>query len=336
MAEGRLEVDGEIDLNQFWPLGSSDADTTKIKIKTTGTSFRFRANAGARFKVTTAFKKATVRGRTTKQAIDDKGFITVRLQGIDAPELHYRPSATLKASEQSKTQHAGYLKWNFEYRQPLAESATVALATFLKRAPMTKLKCTVVSFVDHPNEVFDTYGRFVGEIYVKLGTRTESVNIWAVKNGWAMPAFYNSMSEPEIASLLDATDIAYSRELGVWKNIQTKVGAFDWNLRFRGKGASVQEDGGGVLVPKVFRRLSTWAVNKRAKMATGNFGKYLKAHPDPCFLTDDFLEQGVAAEERDLAEFIGADGSVLFWPEELVFKDAPSKLVGPGGREVKW
>jgi endonuclease YncB( thermonuclease family) len=161
MADGRLEVEGEIDVDQFWPAGTSDADTTKIKVKTTGTSFKFRPHIGAPFKVTNAFSKATVHGKTTKPAIDSKGFITVRLQGIDAPELHYQPSAALKTSEQSKKQHEAYLKWNFEYRQPLAESATVAGATFLKRGGATKLKCTVISFVDSPNDVLDTpTGRF--------------------------------------------------------------------------------------------------------------------------------------------------------------------------------
>lgn len=157
-----------------------------------------------------------------------------------------------------------------------------------------------------------------------------------MQNGWAMPASYNSMSEPEIACLLHATDLAYSRTLSLSPSIQEKVGALDWNLRFRGPGASVQKDDGSVLVPKVFRRLSTWAVNKRAKMVSVDFGKYLRAHCDPCFLTKDFLEQGVAAQERDLAEFIGADGSVLFWPEERIFKDAPSKLAVPGSTEVEW
>jgi len=336
MTEGRLEVEGELELKQFWPVGSSDADTTEIKIKTTDTSFRFRRHAGARFKVTKAFKNATVHGRTTKRAIDDKGYVTVRLQGIDAPELHYCPPALVKRAAQTKEQREAYLEWNFEYRQPLAESAALALATHLQRAGATKLKCTVVSFVDCPNEVFDTYGRFVGEIYVKCGARTDSINLWVVKNGWAMPAFYNSMSEPEIASLLEATNSAYARELGVWNHIASHVGNFDWKSRFRGKGCSVQKDRGEVLVPKVFRRLSTWAVNKRAKMASGDFCKYLRAHGEACFLMEEFLEQGVAAAERELAEFIAGDGSLLFWPEELVFKDAPSRLVGPGGGEVNW
>lgn len=336
MAEGRLEVQGEIDLTQFWPVGTSDADTAKIRVKTNADSFRFRPHAGARFRPTNAFKLAMVHGRTTKRAIDANGMITVRLQGIDAPELHYRPAAALKRAERTAQQHASYLKWNYEYRQPLAESATVALAKFLSRGGSTRLKCTVVTFVDHPNEVFDTYGRFVGEIYVKLGGKTQSLNIWAVKKGWAYPAFYNSMSVPEIAALLDATNAAYSNTRGVWAHQQGKVGKLGWNLRFRGKGTALEDETGTVLIPKLFRRLSTWAVNRRAKMATGSFLTYVREHPDPCFELADFLEQGTAATERDLAEFVGSDGSVLFWPEGLVFKDAPSTLVGPNGKKIRW
>jgi hypothetical protein len=36
MPQGLLKVAGSIDLNQFWPQGESDADTTKILVTVGG------------------------------------------------------------------------------------------------------------------------------------------------------------------------------------------------------------------------------------------------------------------------------------------------------------
>jgi endonuclease YncB( thermonuclease family) len=336
MASGLLELTGEIDLSQLWPQGTSDADTNKIKVSMTGKAFRFRPNPGARWKVTHAFEGATVKGRTTKAPIDNQGRVTVRLQGIDAPELHYRPPALVPSKEQTKQQHELYLKWNEEYRQLLAESATIALRQFLEQAGADPLPCVVRSYVDQPNDVFDTYGQFVGDIFVRIAGRERHVNRWLVERGWALPGLYNSMSPDEIASLVAAATKAYDGGLGVWSSLADAVGTFDSKLIFRGKGAPPQPDDGLVLNPKVYRRLATWAVNRKAKMVTGSFPRYLRAHSDPCFLTDDFLEQGTAAIERELAEFVDGDGTLGFWPDELIFKDAPSRLVGPGGAVVAW
>ena len=336
MAQGLLEVKGDIELDQFWPLGSSDADTNKIVVKTYDNALRFRPHSGARFRRTKAFDKAVVKGKTTKVAIDDRGRITVRLQGIDAPELHYRPPAVLKRRERSDAQHERYLEWNQEYRQHLAESATVALDAVLRRAGSPVLPCVVRSYVDHPNDVFDTYGRFVGEVFVQDSGRELSVNTWLVKNGWALPAFYNSMSDSEITTLTAAADHAWSSGIGVWQTLQEAVEAFDFKLTYRGKNADIVPDAGPILVPKVFRRLATWAVNRRATMVSGSFHAYLKKQKDPCITMEDFLQQGTAAEERQLWQFVEPDGTLLFWPEELVFKDAPSNLVGPSGPVVAW
>src|SRR5262249_13275398 len=159
-----LKVAGSIDLNQFWPVGESDADTTKILVNVTGNAFQFRPNAAAAFQTTHAFDNAKVRGKVTKPCIDDKGRVTIRLQGIDAPELHYMPQPVKKKADQTQKQHERYLELNEQYRQKLGETATVALSSRLQQAGQNPLVCTVVTAVDHPNDVFDTYGRLVGNI----------------------------------------------------------------------------------------------------------------------------------------------------------------------------
>jgi hypothetical protein len=61
MMQGLLEVRGTIPLEQFWPEGESDADTTKVKVEVGVDSFRFRPHSGAQFQPTQAFEGAKVR-----------------------------------------------------------------------------------------------------------------------------------------------------------------------------------------------------------------------------------------------------------------------------------
>ena len=336
MAQGLLEMHGEIDLSQFWPGGGSDADTTKVLMNVTGSSFQFRKDAASPFKATHVFEGAKVRGKATKDAIDKKGRVTIRLQGIDAPELHYQAAAAIKKSAQTKKQHELYLKWNKPYRQPLGETATVELSNFLRTAGEDPLPCVVRSAVNRPNEVFDTYGRFVGDIFVRIGGTETNVNTWLVEQGWALPTFYNSMSDTEIQPLIDAGNDAYHADRGVWHFLADQVGRLDFSLVYRGEGVPIQPDGGPVVFPKLFRRLAGWEVNKRSEMFSGNFSKFLKEQKSVCFETQDFLAQDRAATPRDLSEFVDADGTILVWPEELVFKEDPSFLIVKGGGTPKW
>src|SRR5262245_50449723 len=101
--KGILTATGTIDIGQFWPNGISDADTAKILVRVSGpSSFVFRSRPGGVAIETSAFKGAFMKGsdsidkktgkkRKPKMVINSKSQITVRLQGIDAPELHFKP-----------------------------------------------------------------------------------------------------------------------------------------------------------------------------------------------------------------------------------------------------
>lgn len=339
MAQGRLEATGTIQLDQFWPKGKSDADTAKILIKPAASGFRFRPHSGASFRVTHAFDNAKVRGRVTKPPIDKKGRITVRLQGIDAPELHYRPQSLLKRKHRSDIQGRLYLEWNHEYRQYFGETATQELVKLLERAGQDPLPCKVVTAVDEPDEVFDTYARFIGDILVQINGQEVNINTWLVKEGWAFPAFYASMSDREIETLMIAANDAWSNDKGIWPHLPDYIGKFNWKLRYQAKPDTIdpEADKKEVILPKLFRRLSKWAVNRRAKMFSGRFWKYLRDYPDYFYLTEEFLEQGAAASQpRRLSEFLYSDGFFELWPEDLVFQESGSRVIGPGGATVTW
>ncbi|MGH9783901.1 MAG: thermonuclease family protein [Terriglobia bacterium] len=341
MAQGLLTVDGSIDLSQFWPQGEADADTTKILVRVSPGAFQFRPHATAPFQNTHAFDHAIVRGKVRKPCIDTGGRVTVRLQGIDAPELHYMPQAAKKKADQTKKQRERFLELNEKYRQKLAETATVNLSNFLLQAGLDPLPCTVVTAVDQPNDVFDTYARFVGSILVRIQGQEKNINKWLVEQGWAFPAFYTSMSDSEIQELMTASTGAKSKPNRVWKKLHrfVRMTDFDWDLIYRGKGATVdaQSDIGPVVVPKLFRRLSVWAVNRKAGMVKGSFAKYLKTAKDEFHRTDEFLDQGAsAAETHTLDEFVGPNGKFSLGPEEMVFREKPSKILGPHGAPVNW
>src|SRR5262249_6297069 len=110
MASGCLQLTGTISLTQFWPEGSSDADTIQVQLGGWD-AFEFQDAPGAPFITTYAFDQAWVQGRARRKVIRE-GRVTVRLEGVDAPELHYAPDALLPGRERTLRQVLLYLAWH--------------------------------------------------------------------------------------------------------------------------------------------------------------------------------------------------------------------------------
>jgi endonuclease YncB( thermonuclease family) len=340
MASGLLEVVGTLDVAQFWPVGGSDADTSQLKVDVAAGAFRFRPNPNTPFRVTRAFDNAKVHGAAVYDAVRN-GRITVRLQGLDAPELHYQPASALTDRQgRTEEQKRLYLEWNLEYRQFLAETSTLALTGMLAGRGTSPLPCVVRTAVDTPGEVFDVYGRVVADVYVPGEGGELNVNQWLMQRGWVYPAFYASMSADEILTLTELANEAYYDARGVWTLLHDTARAtdFDFGLVYRGRNArpAPDVDQGLVVLPKLFRRLAEYAVNRRAKMVTGTFESFLRAKRsgDGVHLTPEFLDFGpTAAPVRYLDEFV-TNGYVTVWPEQIVFREKPSRVTGPGGAPV--
>lgn len=345
---GTLRIHGIIDIKQFWPIGSSDADTTKFKLIIEEDSFEYKDDGEEDFSPTVVFKDAISKGQGSKPVIntskrDGTKTITIRLQGIDAPELHYK-AAPLKSSSGATTEDRA--KFNFineERRQHFAESSTFALAKHLEKFTDDDGFVTAVfeSEVDHPFEVVDTYGRFIGDIFIG---EEHDINVWVIENGWALPTFYTSMSEIEIQIFLDAWKKGKTKKGRTSKAITYDAGNFDWDLLYRRPPVEdpfkIGDDKGKSLIPKIFRRQTSWMVSKKSGVISKStsFHAYLKKSPDQMILLNDFLRDGIhSATVSFLHDFVSSDNIISKKPEEFVFKEKPGTLVNAKGVKItKW
>lgn len=151
-------------------------------------AIRFRENDTAPFQPTDVFEDAKVEGRTSAAPIKN-GKLTVRLQGIDAPELHYMPSLLSVAEKMGlpDARKQAYREVTHSYRQFLGPTASKALHDFLSSSGEAALACRVFTHVDTPNEVFDTYGRLVGDIKVTVAGERVDIDYWLVEQGLCLP-----------------------------------------------------------------------------------------------------------------------------------------------------
>jgi endonuclease YncB( thermonuclease family) len=327
---GLLRVNGTIDVAQFWPLGSSDADTAVIIVGVNAkNAFQFQETPGTKFKTTHAFDGALVHGKEgAKAPIDTQGRLRVRLQGIDAPELHYEPAPlgkSLKASL-SQTVIAAYSTLTRKYRQHWGESAALALFHFLRKANKAVIPCTVTTVVAEPTDVFDTYGRLVGDIWVRVGGQQTDVNLWLVREGWVYPSFYDSMKATEINAVLSAWKSGKAKGR-VAKDLSPTVGKLDFSLVYR-SGTHLHvvsgADKGPVLYPKMFRRLVTWSVERKAGVTSQSFKQFVASGGDKYRKLGDYVAHGAGSKMYALDTLLTAGGASNLRPESTVFHEDPN------------
>jgi endonuclease YncB( thermonuclease family) len=324
---GLLTVTATLDIRQIWPDGSSDADTLRVKLSG-ATPFKFTAQPGGSAQTTNAFAGAFVRVKGRKELVITKdGSLRVRLQCIDAPELHYRPVSRLK-----------------ELRQHHAETAATALAGHLRDTFGNKdvLECATITQVNEPAEVFDMYARFIGDVVVTEGGANLNVNQWLVEQGWALPSFYNSMTHEEIQVLTDLTERARDARRGVWAHngYTSKIGVLDRALTYRKPGSAPANDAGPVILPKLFRRQYMWAddVDQGESTATSLKDYLLEPSPskrDKFVDARKFLADRANAPVKDLAAAIRSDARLGLRPERIVFLEAEATLFGSNGKSVR-
>jgi endonuclease YncB( thermonuclease family) len=334
-----LEIAGSIDLAQFWPNGKSDADTTKLLLTVEPGAVRVRLAGQTQFQTTSAYENAGIPGKkdavTSSAKIEPvikNGTITIRLQRIDAPELHYRPDA--KGSD-GKLKGTGLIK---DYRQHQAETAVVKLATFLDSFDSNPLPCEFVSELkatEGPGAAIDKYGRFVGDIILPDGT---NLNLWLLEQGLAIVALYNSMLPNEIDESVTAWQAGRKNRDGIARLYNDRFNKFDPRLEFRAVGSDIQDEADRkFLHPKFYRRQTTWWAFTQVDAFEGDFTDWLAQKAEKCWYLPEFRELGSKATKYPLYER-EFDGNGIGWePEDFIFAESASSIqrVGAGGKLVK-
>lgn len=314
-----LRVSGTVALRQFWPNGKSDADTLSLKVA--ANSFEFSPDPVSKpFRQTTVFTGATVDGGSggKSPAIRRGSKVAVRLQGVDAPELH------IKADYNRK------LRLDREFRQFLAETATTELHD-LADGLKGPLKWRVETRVDKPYQVFDKYARMIGDVIITAGNREIVLNHWLVERGWAFPAFYDSMRNDEIKHLLSLSDKArkQNRKGRVWANLAGFVGPLDFSQTYRPVNSqpkpNPKEDVGSVLMPKLFRRQVRYAIFQINGKVTGDFREFLgRQKGDGWVRVQDYLKHRdikPGQNNKTLASIVTDDYRVITRPDEILLFD---------------
>lgn len=305
-----LQVQGTLDRRQFWPQGTSDADTIKVTLELSRHPFQYQEAPGRPFRETHAFDHASVEAIP----VIDRNTLTVRLQGVDAPELHYQPQ---------------------KYRQPYAQTAVVALAARLAKGKATGLPCLVqTNNVATPNDVFDKYGRFVGDILVTVSKKRLNLNLWLLAQGYALPSFYVSMSAEEI-HLCRAAARKGRAKGRAWKLLSGAVLPFDAGLVLRKNDTfDPVADKAPFILPKLFRRQCVWWNQKRDGKIASDFLPWLtNSKTKVAVFTADFLASGPKARKYPYARLFEGE-TFLPAPDEVVFLEDPATLLGAEGKPV--
>jgi len=321
MPKGLLELKGTIDVAQFWPHGMSDGDTVTVVPDPDGFQFNPDPARGEHFRVTHIFDDAVCQGSGTKHVIHN-GKVTIRLEDTDCAELHYQ--APVKGSK--------------DYRQFTGETAATKIHDLIASVNTNPVACKVRTAVDHPDEVFDTYGRLIGNIFIYPGGREVNVNHWLIEQGWAFPTFYNSAMIEEIDQAMRPAKEAQRARRGVWAHLSDELLKEHFRLEFRPNGIpDPAADLGPVVMPKMFRRLVLWHSKKLAHQFSGSFVNFLLTQRDGWVRMKDFLnDPGLrpTAKTHDLSTLVNPHGIFTCGPADLVFFEKPSVLHDAKGRNI--
>jgi len=335
--KGLLTVVGSLDISQFWPASkgvqSSDGDTLHLKVDP-NTSFLFASSPGTTPKTTTKFIGAYVNDHgKKKKVITAKNEIKIRLQGVDTPELHYPVIATWDPSKRGQYPN--------EFRQHYGASAAAALHSFLTGFAMpgggTVIHARFITQINHPNDAVDSHGRFVGDVVV--GTAgAKSINTWLVEAGWALPLLYDSMTDSETKTIVNAWKIGAKVANRPGKALQMALQPFDPNANVTN---AKLPDAGTLNVPKIFRRQATFWTEVPDPLTGAQFAQMMTGgvtgKPDTAYTLPYFLANYNNLDPKKrvkLASKIGPQGQTLFNPEDLVFREDPSTLFSNSGVKV--
>ena len=248
-----------------------------------------------------------IAGRSAK--LNAGGCAQLRLEGIDALELHYPGNWHQRAPQCT------------DARDELLRQAGFKSVTF---APSTKdLATTVRTATPHPMpgyilvRAIDPYFRpvsfaFTGkapakkEVYLDVALLNKSVNIDVLAVGQAYPAFYTGLPTDLRKRLIAVADGAATARRGVWKVDQTNTGTSMSNA------TQLQ---GRAIWPKLYRRLIKYFLDGHSGLS--GFDGWLRADKE----RDDQLwivSKAEFANMHDIVEVASSRIRMKYKPKDLI------------------
>ena len=321
--KGQLTVVGSIDITQFWPA-------TRLAEMPVSAAVR---------------RRRSLEEIPERPAASDNGAGAAdfgHLQSVgDLRHVAVGSHRALLGPVISATKHPSKKKFKKEFRQPYGAGAANALHDHLTNlvdpAGGTLLHATFVTRVDRPNDTIDSHGRFVGDVIVGTAAGM-SINTWLVEQGWALPLFYDSMTDTEIQILVNAWKVGRKKSARPGKSLQKALQPFDPN---RDVDNAQLPDGGKLNIPKIFRRQATFWIEVAGPLTPAEFvvriNKGVKGKSDTAYPLDYFLANIDKLDPKKrirMARKIGPQGQTLFKPEDLVFKEDPGTLFDAAGQKV--
>ncbi len=153
---------------------------------------------------------------TLKALKDGTPYITIRFEGADGPEEHYRAMFfTIKKDKKKITYSIDKNKKLEERSQPMWKPGTDFALSTLQKAKY--------ALIELDSEVIDSHKRVLGYVYSSdsQGRKKTFVTLELIKRGLAFPFVFESAKD-YIETLLKAAENARKNRLGVWKHYKDK------------------------------------------------------------------------------------------------------------------
>lgn len=361
---GYVEINGQVDVFQYWPHGASDVDTLKfIPDLSTATYYSDSApvKVGAFFERGGTFQpddnkpgeerfKAILRGSGGSS-------VSVRLQGIDAPETHYAPNYREGMFD------GDYAKWiakhvarQMSYRQPYGKLSTdffanslrskLGVGAFDKDNPELLVPAKLKIFADSINGAADVYGRVVGYVTLSQNSQEVVLNDLALQEGFAFCSFYGSMAVDEMQRLADLYanhGTGGARRSQLRSNLSSHLRDFEPGLcTSRSMRDTDQDDNGTNSIrgtdsfrskcfdPKLYRRCVDWVGQREALSEPTTLLDYMRGNDEEVVMLSDFAAANgdwSQARKLSMGSLIAPDGTFRYKPGEVVFEARPVTIV---------
>lgn len=355
---GFVQISGKVDVFQYWPHDASDVDTLKfIPDLSSATYFSDSppVNVGAFFQDGGIFQPDDNKPGEEKFRPIVRKFggiwLSVRLQGIDAPETHYAPNFREGMFD------GDYAKWiakhvsrQKSYRQPYGKLCTDLFGSGIREkfdirspgstAPEVLVDAKLKILADSINGAVDVFCRVVGYATLVGNGQEVVANDYALSNGFAFCSFYGSMAIEEMArlsELYDAHGAGGASKSHLRRNVSRQLRDFEPELWTTRSMRDTDRDDNGAdsfpskcFDPKMFRRCIDWVGRREALGEPAALLDYMRANSEEVAHRIDFVAAGGKWENSrkiTMGSLIGEDGAFLYRPGDVVFESRPVTVV---------